>query len=69
MKPRCNGRSLATSMGKLDGNLLVLRVGEVDNLLERADLLVAPEAGVLRGNTAIRQYSSRLSEGEARSTS
>lgn len=39
-------------MSELDGNLLVLGVGEVDNLLQPCDMTVAPETNVFWSDSA-----------------
>lgn len=52
--PGGNGGGLATSVGKLDTDLLVLRVGEVNDLLHGLDLAVLPETAVLGCDTSLR---------------
>lgn len=63
-QPRSKARGLASSVGKLDGDLLVLGVGELNELCEGLNLGVFPETTVLGGDTALREDSSGLNDNE-----
>ena len=52
-------------MRELDANPLVLRVRKVDDVLERRDLRVGPEAGILLGDATLRCDCYGLDDGEA----
>ena len=57
------GGRLATSVGELDADLLVLGMRKVDYLLVRGYKVICPYAGVLRRNPALRNHRGRFDEG------
>lgn len=67
-EPRRDGGGFAAGVGELDGDFLVLRVDEGDDLFEGGDVLVRPDAEVLWRDAAFGGNGGRLEEGQARST-
>ncbi|RAH47825.1 uncharacterized protein BO95DRAFT_358067 [Aspergillus brunneoviolaceus CBS 621.78] len=58
--PRSNGAGLASGVGQLHSDLLVLAVHELDDLAHGLDLRVLPQTHVLRGDTTLGLHGSRL---------
>lgn len=55
-------------MGQLDADVCALLVDELRELLQPGDVLIAPDAEVLRRNASLRGYRRRLHDKEADAT-
>jgi hypothetical protein len=64
MEPWSDRRGLAPGVRELDGDLLVLAVRKVADLLERRNVCVRPDAGVLRGDASVGSDSRSLNKGQ-----
>lgn len=53
-KPWSHCRGFAAGVSELDGDELALRMSKLDGLLERLDLAILPESGVLGSDAAWR---------------
>lgn len=67
-KPWRNRASLPAGMRELNGNLLVLAVGEFVSAPQRLDLPIFPQPRIFRRDAALRLYSGGLDKSEAWTT-
>lgn len=66
--PRSDARRFTSGMCKLDSDLLVLRVGELDDLGVGGELGVRPDTDVLGCDSAFRNDGGSFDDGQTRSS-